>query len=63
MSHSDRNVYELFPLCQQEGCYHRTNYHLMALLWTDEPALRKAFERLLCLKYSQQSVKAKLCPN
>jgi hypothetical protein len=35
----------------------------MALLWTDEPALRKAFERLLCLKYSQQSVKAKLCPN
>jgi hypothetical protein len=29
LNHTDRNLYELFPLCQEEDCYHRTNYHLM----------------------------------
>jgi hypothetical protein len=63
MSLNDRNVYELFPLCQEDGCYYRTNYHLMSALWEQDPALLSSFERLLCLKYSQQSIRVKLCPN
>lgn len=40
---TDRNIYELFPLCPQEGCYHRTNYHLMEALWQHNPDLKGNF--------------------
>lgn len=53
----------MFPLCQEEDCYHRTNYHLMEALWQHDQELLSSFERLLCLKYSQQSIQVKLCPN
>jgi hypothetical protein len=35
----------------------------METLWQDEPSLRENFERLLCLKYSQKSIRVKICPN
>lgn len=63
LNHTDRNIYELFPLCQEEGCYERTNFHLMEVLWQDNPKVKTDFESLLCLKYAQKSIHVKICPN
>ena len=62
INHTDRELNELFPKCQDEDCYHRTNYYLMEALWKKSPDIKKNFEALLCRKYSQMSRTVRMCP-
>lgn len=61
-NHTDRKMYELFPLCPAgDDCYFRANLMLMNTIWNRYPEGRKAFEKLLCLKFSQRSEKVRVC--